>query len=194
MDIIPSKFSQIAWNYFLLAKDIALKNNHQNVDSEHLFLSILNQGKSAKTFLEKNDINIYQTKIIIIKIINLKGKMKDLQKNIYIGDTLYKTFLKAEYHKDFSKDLVISTKHLLSGLAYDERCGELILNKKTIPEFLEDVKVMKSDNQTKIDLGSPNLSLEKFGIDLTKSARDGLLDPVIGRDEEIRRTIQILSR
>ncbi len=53
---------------------------------------------------------------------------------------------------------------------------------------------MKSDPAAKNEFNSSNESLEKYGIDLTQSARDGILDPVIGRDEEIRRTIQILSR
>ena len=53
---------------------------------------------------------------------------------------------------------------------------------------------MKSDSTIKNNLENSNESLDKFSIDLTKSAKDGILDPVIGRDEEIRRTIQILSR
>jgi len=53
---------------------------------------------------------------------------------------------------------------------------------------------MKSDPAVKNEFDTSNESLEKYGIDLTQSARDGILDPVIGRDEEIRRTIQILSR
>ena len=53
---------------------------------------------------------------------------------------------------------------------------------------------MNKDNPIEPNLDQKNDSLEKFGVDLTKSARDGVLDPVIGRDEEIRRTIQILSR
>jgi len=58
----------------------------------------------------------------------------------------------------------------------------------------EILKKMKSDPAVKNEFNSSNESLEKYGIDLTQSARDGILDPVIGRDEEIRRTIQILSR
>ena len=53
---------------------------------------------------------------------------------------------------------------------------------------------MKSDPAVKNEFDTSNESLEKYGIDLTQSARDGILDPVIGSDEEIRRTIQILSR
>ncbi len=53
---------------------------------------------------------------------------------------------------------------------------------------------MKSDQKVSNDPDNDNISLERFGVDLTKSAKEGILDPVIGRDEEIRRTIQILSR
>ncbi|MDC3073485.1 AAA family ATPase, partial [Prochlorococcus sp. AH-716-O13] len=85
-------------------------------------------------------------------------------------------------------------KHILYGLSYDEVCGELVLNTKKIPEFLELLNEMNSDSTINDNFESSNETLDKFGIDLTKSARDGILDPVIGRDEEIRRTIQILSR
>ena len=89
---------------------------------------------------------------------------------------------------------MISTEHLVYGLTYDNKYGFQILNQKSIPEFLEIIKKMKSDPALKNDFDNSNESLDKYGIDLTQSARDGLLDPVIGRDEEIRRTIQILSR
>ena len=53
---------------------------------------------------------------------------------------------------------------------------------------------MKSDPAIKNEFDNSNESIDKYGVDLTQSAKDGILDPVIGRDEEIRRTIQILSR
>ena len=85
-------------------------------------------------------------------------------------------------------------KRQLYGLSYDEVCSDLVLNTKKIPEFLELLNKMKSKTTINDNFESSNETLDKFGIDLTKSARDGILDPVIGRDEEIRRTIQILSR
>jgi len=59
---------------------------------------------------------------------------------------------------------------------------------------LDTIKKMKWDPAVKTEFDTSNESLGYYGIDLTQSARDGILDPVIGRDEEIRRTIQILSR
>ena len=120
--------------------------------------------------------------------------MKTKQDNLYIGDTLYKIFLEANNIKNSLDDVVISTDHLVYGLTYDSKYGFQILNQKSIPEFLKIIKKMKSDPAVKNDFDTSNESLDKYGIDLTQSARDGALDPVIGRDEEIRRTIQILSR
>ena len=120
--------------------------------------------------------------------------MKNKQKTLFIGETTQKVFLKANNLRVSFNDVVISTEHILYGLSYDEICSELVLNTKKIPEFLELLNKMKSESTINDNFESSNETLDKFGIDLTKSARDGILDPVIGRDEEIRRTIQILSR
>ena len=58
MNIVSSEFSKMAWNYFLIAKKIAHKNFHQNIDSEHIFLSILQNNKSIKKILELNNLNL----------------------------------------------------------------------------------------------------------------------------------------
>jgi len=120
--------------------------------------------------------------------------MKHKQDDLYIGDTLHKILIKANDIKNALDDVVISTEHFIYGLTYDDKYGFQILNQKGIPEFLEIIKKMKSDPAVKNEFNSSNESLEIYGIVLTQSARDGILDPVIGRDEEIRRTIQILSR
>ena len=120
--------------------------------------------------------------------------MKNKQKTLFIGENTEKVFLNANDLRVSFNDVVISTEHILYGLSYDEICSELVLNTKKIPEFLELLNKMKSESTNNDNFESSNETLDKFGIDLTKSARDGILDPVIGRDEEIRRTIQILSR
>ena len=194
MKIISSNFSREAWNYFLYSKELAQENFHQNIDSEHLFLSMLNQEGFAMEVFKKNNVNIKEAKRLINNLINLKGKMKSKQKNLFIGDSLDKTLVKADHIKQEYKKVVISSDHLISGLIYDKNCGPLILKNKTFSEFLEFIIVMKKNNSEINGAENNNRSLDKFGIDLTQSARESLLDPVIGRDEEIRRTIQILSR
>ena len=194
MKIVPSEFSNSAWNCFIFAKEIAYKNYQQNVDSDNLLLALIKDDNITKKILKKNNVNIKDLEKEIISSLNAKAKMKNKQDNLYIGDTLHKIFLKANDIKNTLNDVVISTEHLVYGFTYDDKYGFQILNQKGIPEFLEIIKKMKSDPAVKNEFDTSNESLEKYGIDLTQSARDGILDPVIGRDEEIRRTIQILSR
>ena len=194
MKIVPSEFSNSAWNCFIFAKEIAYKNYQQNVDSDNLLLALIKDDNITKKILKKNNVNLKDLEREIISSLNAKAKMKNKQDNLYIGDTLHKIFLKANDIKNTLNDVVISTEHLVYGFTYDDNYGFQILNQKGIPEFLEIIKKMKSDPAVKNEFNSSNESLEKYGIDLTQSARDGILDPVIGRDEEIRRTIQILSR
>ena len=194
MKIVPSEFSNSAWSCFILAKEIAYKNYQQNVDSDNLLLALIKDENITKKILKNNNVNLKDLEREIIFSLNAKAKMKNKQDNLYIGDTLHEIFLKANDIKNTLNDVVISTEHLVYGFTYDDKYGFQILNQKGIPEFLEIIKKMKSDPAVKNEFNSSNESLEKYGIDLTQSARDGILDPVIGRDEEIRRTIQILSR
>jgi len=194
MKIVPREFSNSAWNCFIFAKEIAYKNHQQNVDSDNLLLALIKDDNITKKIFKKNNVNLKDLEREIISSLNAKAKMKNKQDNLYIGDTLHKIFLKANDIKNTLNDVVISTEHLVYGFTYDDKYGFQILNQKGIPEFLEIIKKMKSDPAVKNEFNSSNESLEKYGIDLTQSARDGILDPVIGRDEEIRRTIQILSR
>ena len=194
MKIVPSEFSNSAWNCFIIAKELAYKNYQQNVDSDNLLLALIKDDNITKKIFKKNNVNFKDLEREIISSLNAKAKMKNKQDNLYIGDTLYKIFTKADDIKNTLDDVVISTEHLVYGFTYDDNYGFQILNQKGIPEFLEIIKKMKSDPAVKNEFNSSNESLEKYGIDLTQSARDGILDPVIGRDEEIRRTIQILSR
>ncbi len=194
MKIVPSEFSNSAWDIFILAKEISYKNYQQNVDSDNLLLALIKEDNLTKKILKNNNVNLEDLEREIIYSLNSKAKMKNKQDNLYIGDTLYKIFLKANDIKNTLNDVVISTEHLVYGFTYDDKYRFQILNQNGISEFLEIIKKMKSDPAVKNEFNSSNESLEKYSIDLTQSARDGILDPVIGRDEEIRRTIQILSR
>ena len=185
MKIVPSEFSNSAWNYFIFAKEIAYKNHQQNVDLDNLLLALIKDDNFTKKILKKNNVNTKEFEKEIMSSLNSKAKMKNKQDNLYIGDALYKIFLKANDIKNTLDDVVISAEHLVYGLTYDNKYGFQILNQKSIPELLETIKKMKSDPALKNDFDTSNESLDKYGIDLTQSARDGILDPVIGRDEEI---------
>ena len=95
MKIVPSEFSNSAWNYFILAKEIAYKNYQQNVDSDNLLLSLIKGDNITKKIFKKNNVNLKDLEREIISSLNAKAKMKNKQDNLYIGDTLHKIFLKA---------------------------------------------------------------------------------------------------
>jgi len=143
MKIVPSEFSNSAWDCFLLAKENAYKNHQQNVDSDNLLLALIKQDNLTKKILKKNNVNIKEFEKEIISSLNSKAKMKTKQDNLYICDTLHKIFLKANDIKNTLNDVVISTEHLVYGFTYDNRYGFQILNQKGIPEFLENIKKMK---------------------------------------------------
>ncbi|MDR4215753.1 ATP-dependent chaperone ClpB, partial [Bacillus paralicheniformis] len=91
----------------------------------------------------------------------------------------------------------VSTEHVLYGLAYERGpVGELLRRHGATPEALKDAftKVRGSARVTSPDPEGTYQALEKYGVDLTDRARKGELDPVIGRDAEIRRVVQVLSR
>ena len=137
MKIVPSEFSNSAWNCFIFAKEIAYKNYQQDLDSDNLLLALLQQDKLTKKILKNNNVNIKDLERELISSLNAKAKMKDKQDNLYIGDTLYKTFLKANDIKKTLDDVVISTEHFVYGFTYDCKYGFQILKKKVFQNFLK---------------------------------------------------------
>ena len=140
MKIVPSEFSNSAWNCFIFSKEIAYKNYQQDVDADNLLLALIKQDNLTKKILEKNNVNIKELEKEIMSSLNSKAKMKNKQENLYIGDSLYKIFLKANDIRDSLSDVVISTEHLVYGLTYDVKYGFKILNQQCIPEFIETIR------------------------------------------------------
>ena len=95
MKIVPSEFSNSAWDCFIFAKEIAFINYQQNVDSDNLLLALIKHDNVTKKILEKNNVSIKEIEKEIMSSLNSKAKMKHKQANLYIGETLYKVFLKA---------------------------------------------------------------------------------------------------
>ena len=121
MKIVPSEFSNSAWDFFILAKEIAYKNHQQNVDSDNLLFALIKEDYFTKKILKKNNVNLKDLEREIISSLNSKAKMKNKQDNLYIGDTLHKIFLRANDIKNNLNDVVISTEHLVYGLTYDDK-------------------------------------------------------------------------
>lgn len=194
-----NKFTLKAQEAVQASLDIASGNNHQAVAPAHILLALLNDSENVvNTILNKLGVRIPQLKSELEKIIDklpvVKGASVSGQ---YLSNDLKEVFDKAQKSADNLGDEYISSEHVLIGIV--EAKGEATtllkdqgVKKDDILKILQDVR-----GSQKVD--DPNAesrynALEKYGRDLNEMAEKNKLDPVIGRDHEIRRIMQILSR
>ena len=194
----PNKFTEKAWEAVVRTTDIAKQSQHQQIESDHLMLALLEQPEGLTTSIfNKLGLNVQRLRDYTEQVIARQPKMSGAGSSVYLGRSLDTLLDRAEAARKAMGDDFISVEHLLLGYAQDDRIGKALfrefnLTEKQLKDVVEQVrghqKVTDQNPEGKYE------ALEKYGRDLTESARQGKLDPVIGRDDEIRRTIQILSR
>lgn len=193
----PQQFTEKAWQAVVKTADIAKQNKHQQIESEHLLKALLEEEGLTTSILNKADISVSKVRDKVDSYINSQPKVKNLGDSIYLGRSLDSLLDRAEkFRKDF-EDEYISIEHLLLAYAKDDRIGKNLFQEFSLTENkLKEIVKQVRGNQKVTDQNPEGKyqALEKYGRELTELAKQGKLDPVIGRDEEIRRTIQILSR
>jgi ATP-dependent Clp protease ATP-binding subunit ClpB len=190
-------FTEKAWAAVVAAQQLAQQKRQQQMESEHLFAALLAQEGLASRIVEKAGVNVGSLSQKIDAFMAGQPSLSTSPDNIYLGKGLNSVLDQAEALKKSFEDSYIAIEHLLLALASDERCGKQLLSQcgGTADKLKEAVVAIRgSQKVTDQNPEGTYESLEKYGRDLTAAAREGKLDPVIGRDEEIRRTIQILSR
>ncbi|MDJ0677355.1 MAG: ATP-dependent chaperone ClpB [Calothrix sp. MO_167.B42] len=193
----PNQFTEKAWEAIAHTPDIAKENQQQQIESEHLMKALLEQEALASAIFTKADVNLQQLRDRTQQFVQQQPKVSGGISSVYLGRSLDKLLDRAEASRKEFKDEYISIEHLLLAYAKDERFGKNLLQEFGLDETkLKNIIKQIRGNQTVTDQNPEGKyqSLEKYGRDLTEAARQGKLDPVIGRDDEIRRTIQILSR
>ncbi|MBW4564824.1 MAG: ATP-dependent chaperone ClpB [Mojavia pulchra JT2-VF2] len=193
----PNQFTEKAWEAIAHTPDIVKQYQQQQIESEHLMKALLEQEGLASGVLTKAGVNLQKIRDRAEQFIQRQPKVSGSSTSVYLGRSLDTLLDRADgYRKDF-KDEYISIEHLLLAYAKDDRFGKSLFQefgldegklKNIIKEIRGSQKVTDQNPEGKYQ------SLEKYGRDLTEAARKGQLDPVIGRDDEIRRTVQILSR
>ncbi len=182
------------------AQTTAITYGNQQVDVEHLLLAMLEQeGGLAPSILMRADVPVepLHRRLVqdIEKLPKISGGTRPDQ--VYITNRLSELFNKAENEAKRLKDEYVSIEHLLLATAEDRgAAGRLLREFGLTRDRLMKALVEVRGNQ-RVTTQNPEATyeaLEKYGRDLTDLARKGKLDPVIGRDEEIRRVIQVLSR
>ncbi len=182
------------------AQNLAQKYTQQEVTPEHLLLAMIQQeGGVVPAILVKIGINTKQLADDLIAAIKVLPQVSGASVGqVYISQTLKRVFDHAFKEAEGLGDEFISTEHLLIAIAEEKKgkAGELLralgIVRKTIHAVLQDIR--GTQRVTDQDPEGKYQALKKYGRDLTDAARQGKLDPVIGRDEEIRRVIHVLSR
>ncbi|MBD2513605.1 ATP-dependent chaperone ClpB [Nostoc sp. FACHB-973] len=193
----PNQFTEKAWEAIAHTPDIVKQYQQQQIESEHLMKALLEQDGLTSSVLTKASVNLQKLRDRTDNFIQRQPKVSGNSTSVYLGRSLDTLLDRADgYRKEF-QDEYISIEHLLLAYAKDDRFGkglfqEFALDEKKLKNIIKQIrgsqKVTDQNPEGKYD------ALEKYGRDLTEAARKGQLDPVIGRDDEIRRTVQILSR
>jgi ATP-dependent Clp protease ATP-binding subunit ClpB len=198
MDI--NRFTQRSQEALSAAHSMAAQNGHQQVDVEHLLAALLAQeGGLATSIFSKADVDLenFRRRVEqeIERIPRISGAAAADQ--IYITGRLTRLLAQAEEEAKKLRDDYVSVEHLLLAMSEDGGAtGRLLKESGITREKLASVLKTIRGHQ-RVTSQNPEATYEalgRYGRDLTQFARQGKLDPVIGRDDEIRRLIQVLSR
>jgi len=199
MDI--NKFTEKLQEALSAAQTKAVRYGHQQVDLEHLLLALLEQERGlAMSILNKADIDAGAVKRQLEQELSKLPKVSGsagAADQVYITGRLRQILTKAQDEAKNLGDEYISIEHVLLAATDDSGAAGRIFNqygltRERLMQALRDVR--GSQRVTSQNPESTYEALERYGRDLTKLAAQGKLDPVIGRDEEVRRVIQVLSR
>ena len=197
MQPTAEQFTEKAWAAIMSAQQLAQNRRHQQLESEHLLRALLDQQGLAGRILDKAGVSPPALQTALDTYLSQQPSLTNATDSVFLGKGLNTLLDQAETLKQSYGDSFISIEHLLLALANDGRCGRQLLSQAGTDTSHLQTAINAVRGSQKVTDQNPEgtyESLEKYGRDLTSAARDGKLDPVIGRDEEIRRTIQILSR
>jgi len=192
------KFTIKAQEILSQAQRIASENGHQSIDDIHLMSAMLKQKDGIIIpMLKKLEVNIDDFSSKIDDTLARQPKVSGQTAQIYISPELNDVLNGAFNEAEQLKDEYVSTEHILISIAQSNgRVGQLLkqygVTKDRIYQIL--VSIRGSQRITDQNPEDKYQALKKFGKDITDLARKGKLDPVIGRDNEIRRVVQVLSR
>ena len=193
------KFTEQAQEALALSQEIVRQYHHSQWDVEHILLALLRQERGlVGEILSELGIDVEAMRRQVEKVLEKSPKVTYETEQIYATPRVAQLITKAGEEADRLKDEFIGTEHLLVAMAAEEK-GEaagvlhrLGIDQEKVYRALQ--KLRGGHRVTDARAESKYRSLEKYGRDLTELAREGKLDPVIGRDEEIKRIMQILTR
>ena len=193
------KYTQNAQQAVMDCQNIAISEGHQMLDGEHLHMALLMQKDGLIPKLLKY-LNVDPTAVIadVEEQLEKLPKVSGAADNMYSSRRLSQLLMRAEKIAEEFKDEYVSVEHLYIALLEEKGTPSAKIFAKyniTKNKFLEALSKVRGNQRVTSQNPEDNYdALNKYGRDLVEMAREGKLDPVIGRDAEIRHAIQILSR
>jgi len=194
-----NRYTEKAQEALVQAQSLASEHNHSQIEPEHLLLALLEQADGVvPQIVSKLGLAPQVLQRELEEELQQRPKVYGAATQLGIGLALQNVLNRAETQAQSMRDEYVSTEHLLMGIVLvpSGRAGEILqqhgITLNRIYEALTSIRgTQRVTDQTP---EGKYQALEKYGRDLTQLAQRGKLDPVIGRDEEIRRVIQVLSR
>jgi ATP-dependent Clp protease ATP-binding subunit ClpB len=194
MDKLTSKFQMALAD----AQSIALGRDNGFIEPEHLMKALLDQqGGSCRPLLSKAGVNLSQLRTLIDQSLDRLAKVSGTGGDIHISNALNRLLNVTDKLAQQRKDNFISSElFILAAINEEGNLAKLLKQSggeaKAIEKAIDDLRGGETVNDANAE--EQRQALEKYTLDLTERAEQGKLDPVIGRDDEIRRTIQVLQR
>ncbi|MDF2184476.1 ATP-dependent chaperone ClpB [Grimontia hollisae] len=180
------------------AQSLALGRDHQYIEPVHLMVSLLNQDSSTiRPLMTLLNVDLTQLRSSLSEMLDRLPKVTGTGGDVQLSHSMGMLFNMCDKLSQKRKDKYISSElFILAAVEEKGALGELLrslgLTTKKVEDAIDKIRGGQAINDPNAE--EARQALEKFTIDLTEKAEQGKLDPVIGRDEEIRRTVQVLQR
>ncbi|MER8629580.1 ATP-dependent chaperone ClpB [Mesorhizobium opportunistum] len=193
------KYSERVRGFIQSAQTMALSRNHQQFTPEHILKVLVDDDEGlAASLIERAGGNVRDVKLGIETALEAMPKVEGGNGQLYLAQPLAKVFSTAEELARKAGDSFVTVERLLQALTMEKsaKTADILakagVTAQALNQVINDVRKGRTADSASAEQGYD--ALKKYARDLTADARAGKLDPVIGRDDEIRRTIQVLSR
>ena len=193
------KFTQKSVEAINNCEKLAYDYGNQEIEQEHLLVALLQQEEGLiPKLIEKMEIDVQHFNQNAISKLDARVKVSGSNSNVYVGKDLNNVLIHAEDEAKAMGDEYVSVEHIfLAMLKYPNPAMKALMKEYglTRERFLQALSTVRGNQRVTSDNPEATYdTLEKYGYDMVERARQQKLDPVIGRDEEIRNVVRILSR
>lgn len=193
------KYSERVRGFIQSAQTMALSRNHQQFTPEHILKVLVDDDEGlAASLIERAGGNVRDVKLGVETALEAMPKVEGGNGQLYLAQPLAKVFSTAEELAKKAGDSFVTVERLLQALTMEKsaKTADILakagVTAQALNQVINDVRKGRTADSASAEQNYD--ALKKYARDLTADARAGKLDPVIGRDDEIRRTIQVLSR